>query len=70
MGSTLRNDTHKPIFLSRLMDSWEKVPKLTFTQLIATVVVDTPPLRLTAMTDDEFAEAIERALLLSEPPTR
>jgi hypothetical protein len=68
MGSTLRNDTSKALFLERIARAWDKRPELTFGQLLdfATSAFTTGLLHAT---DTEIIQAVEHFVLLGRSPT-
>lgn len=67
MGSTIRNDTSKALFLERIAKAWDKVPNLSFGELISKAMeedtgwLDTP---MSDYSNKQIAEAIERYVLL------
>lgn len=72
MGSTLRNDTRKALFLERLARAWDKRPDLHFGELLRNALASGPPLLLHERTDTEIVEAVERYVLIGPtgaPPT-
>lgn len=76
MTSTLRNDTSRAVFLSRLGGAWDKEPSLTFLQLLASALGE-PELGMdehgVRLDNERVALAVEKFVLLGrepEPTTR
>lgn len=71
MGSTLKNDTSKALFLERVAKSWDKVPNMSFGELLTFAIahhimtVELPSIEILAKySNKELAEVIERYVLL------
>lgn len=72
MGSTLRNDTRRALFLERLAKSWDKRGDLSFGELLAASLPPPVLSHIVQLDDVAIAEAVERFVLLggadTDPP--
>ena len=70
MGSTLRNDTHRAVFLAEIAKAWDRRPDLSFGELLGLSFTYEERERIAQIIDATFIASIKRAVEhTNAPPT-
>ncbi len=68
MGSTQRNDTTLGVLLWRLAKAGDKVPELSFGQLLTLALTEGQLANLAHLADSEIGDAVDRFVLKRSGP--